>query len=72
MDTSANGWARAVGSCVLQRVVHWGDENYVSIGRLFLGKSRHVFIPIGQSQKADFSIVSRPRLRSNTHREGSQ
>jgi len=31
----------------------WDDENYASIGRLFLGKSRHVFIRIGQSQKAE-------------------
>jgi hypothetical protein len=39
----------------------WGDENYASIGRLFVGKSRFVFISIGQTPKADFSIVSRPR-----------
>jgi len=44
-----------------ERVPTWGDENYASIGCLFVGKSRSVFIPIGQAPKADFSIVSRPR-----------
>jgi hypothetical protein len=44
-----------------ESVRRWGDENYVSIGRLLSGKGVLFLFPIGQTPKADFSVVSRRR-----------